>query len=69
MTVKGAGHYSARKGKRVFVLMRDGHHFVAKFHHYEGKYVYFSDHEQVATAKIRTLSNYKGTPKSGEAST
>lgn len=57
--MSGVGHYSVKQGKRVLVLMKDGHHFVAKFKEHKGANVEFYDHETLRTGLIRTLSIYK----------
>lgn len=63
--MKGAGHLSAPRGRRVLVLMKDGSHFVARFHRNLGDGVIrFTDHDPVRTHHVRTLSFYRGQPSS-----
>ncbi len=53
------GHTSARPGKRVLVLMRDGEHFVAKLKKVTDLSLSFEDHEKVSVKAIRSVVPYK----------
>lgn len=56
------GHTSIPKGKRAFVSMRDGNHFVAKFRKKDKHVLYFEDHDPIHVRRIRTMSIYKEPP-------
>jgi hypothetical protein len=52
-------HSSTYKGKRVYVILRDGTEFVDKFIDKKGRFVYFETHGRVRTSELRVFTIYK----------
>lgn len=55
-------HSSTYKGKRVFVILKDGSSFIAKFKDAKAGRIMFFDHDDVRTSKMRamTINKLKG---------
>ena len=49
-------HYSFKKNTPVFVKLKDGGSFVAKWHETKRKFFRFIDREQVRIKKVRFIS-------------
>jgi hypothetical protein len=52
-------HSSTYKGKRVYVVLRDGTEFVDKFIDKKGRFVYFEIHARVRKSELRVFTIYK----------
>jgi hypothetical protein len=52
-------HSSTYKGKRVYVILRDGTEFVDKFVDKKGRFVYFETHGRVRIQELRVFTIYK----------
>ena len=52
-------HSRVQRGKKVFVELRDGTTFIAKFHDKHGKRLKFYDHEDILVGELLKFIIYK----------
>ncbi|MBT5954599.1 hypothetical protein HOG98_07745 [bacterium] len=55
-------HTSTYKGKRVYVLLKDGTRIVDKFKDKKSGYVVLEEHGKIQKSKIKTMTIYRNTP-------
>lgn len=53
------GHYSTVRGKRVFVTLRDGRHFIDRFVGRTDRFIILEALGKVPTAQMKRMSDYK----------
>ena len=58
-------HTSTYKGKRVFVKLKDGSSFVAKFKDSKSGRIMFFDHDDVKTADMSSFNIFRHDRKQG----
>ncbi|MBT6121248.1 hypothetical protein HOH45_07280 [bacterium] len=54
-------HTSTYKGKRVYVLLKDGTRIVDKFKDKKSGYVVLEEHGKIQKSKIKTMTIYRNT--------